>query len=420
MTKGKKTIAFLGRKRHKSDVGYGLPLILAVTLHALVVGLSVISLPSQDDTPESSSIVQATLVSTETFTDQAQQPFEQPTADVPEESQKTTLPDPGPTAQDIATEQAEAQRQREAEAEAQRQREAEAQRQREAEAEAQRQREAEAEAQRQREAEAEAQRQREAEAQRQREAEAQRQREAEAEAQRQREAEAEAQRQREAEAEAQRQREAEAEAQRQREAEAEAQRQREAEAEAQRQRESEAQRQRQREAEAEAQRQREAEAQRQREAEAEAQRQREAEAQRLREAEEARRAAELAERARQAEQAQNSFTNIVKNLVEQAWIIPPGASNNAAVTLNIRLGPSGEVLATSVVSSSGDGSFDRSAQQAVEQAAPFSELRDVPAEFQRNLRQFNLRFTPGMFADVNVKTNRDVAGFVSVEQHSVC
>ncbi|MGM0616185.1 MAG: cell envelope integrity protein TolA, partial [Pseudomonadota bacterium] len=118
MTEGKKTIALLGRKRHKSDVGYGLPLILAVMLHALVVGLSVISLPSQDDTPESSSIVQATLVSTETFTDQAQQPFEQPTADVPEESQETTLPDPGPTAQDIATEQAEA------EAEAQRQQEA--------------------------------------------------------------------------------------------------------------------------------------------------------------------------------------------------------------------------------------------------------------------------------------------------------
>jgi len=228
-----------GRRRNKADVGYGLPLILAVMLHALVIGLSVISLPSEEDTPESSSIVQATLVSTETFTDQAQQPFEQPTADVPEESQETTLPDPGPTAQDIATEQAVA----------------------------------------------------------------------------------------------------------------------------------------------------EAEAQRQREAEAEAQRQREAE--------EARRAAEAAANARQAEQASNAFINVVRNAVEQSWIIPPSARDNMAVTLTVRLGPSGELLATSVASSSGDGSFDRSAQQAVEQAAPFSELRDVPAEFQRNLRQFNLRFTPG-------------------------
>ena len=248
MTEGKITKAPFGRQFNRNEVGYGWPLLLAIMLHALVVGLSIISLPSQDNTPEPSSIVQATLVSTETFTDQAQQPIEQPTTDVPEESQETTLPDPGPSIQDtdLASEQAEAQRQREAEAEA--------------------------------------------------------------------------------------------------------------------------------------------EAQRQREAEAEAQRQREAEA---------RRAAELAERARQAEQAQNSFTNIVKNLVEQAWIIPPSSSNNASVVLNIRLGPSGEVLATSVVSSTGDGNFDRSAQQAVEHAAPFRELRDVPAEFQRNLRQFNLRFTPG-------------------------
>ncbi|MFO7909555.1 MAG: cell envelope integrity protein TolA, partial [Halomonas sp.] len=155
----------------------------------------------------------------------------------------------------------------------------------------------------------------------------------------------------------------------------------------------------QREAEEEAQRQREAEeeAQRQREAEEEARRQREAEeeAQRQREAEEARRAAEAAANARQAEQASNAFINIVRSAVEQSWIIPSNARDSLTVTLTVRLGPSGEVLATSVASTSGDESFDRSAQQAVEQAAPFSELRDVPAEFQRNLRQFNLRFTPG-------------------------
>ena len=146
-----------------------------------------------------------------------------------------------------------------------------------------------------------------------------------------------------------------------------------------------------------------------RQLEAEEQRAREAEAQKQREAEE-RRAAEAAEaamqrqlageaeasaNAQQAQQAANSFINIVRRAVEQAWVIPPGASNAMSATIQVRLGPSGELLATSVASSSGDSAFDRSAMQAVEHAAPFGELRDLSAEQQRTLRQFNLRFTPG-------------------------
>src|SRR5690625_4737625 len=54
-------------------VGYAMPTLLAVGLHLLVLIISVISLPlRQADEPESTSIVQATLVSTETTTDQAQ------------------------------------------------------------------------------------------------------------------------------------------------------------------------------------------------------------------------------------------------------------------------------------------------------------------------------------------------------------
>ena len=105
--------------------------------------------------------------------------------------------------------------------------------------------------------------------------------------------------------------------------------------------------------------------------------------------------AQAAAAAQQAEQAANSFLTIVKRAVEQAWIIPSDASDSMSATLEVRLGPSGEVLTTSVVSSSGDGNFDRSAMQAIEHAAPFVELRELPAGQQRNLRQFNLRFTPG-------------------------
>ncbi|EGP18476.1 cell envelope integrity protein TolA [Halomonas sp. TD01] len=309
--------------RDPQDVGYTWPTVLAVAVHLLVVFFSLVSLPSSTAEPDSSSIVQATLVSTETFTDQAQQATEQQAA-----LNSSTEPDEAEPAPEPDTSEQEALQQQAAEAAARE--------------------EAEARAEEQARELQEAQAQAEAEAQR-REEEAQRLAE-----QQEVEAQAREDAQREAEAEAQRQREAEAEAQRQREAEAEAQRQREAEAEAQRQREAEAARQRQLEGEAQA-----------------------------------------AANAQQAQQAANSFINIVRRAVEQAWLIPAGASDTMSATIQVRLGPSGEVLLTTIASSSGDSAFDRSAMQAVEHAAPFSELRDLPAEQQRNLRQFNLRFTPG-------------------------
>ncbi|OUE38538.1 protein TolA, partial [Billgrantia desiderata SP1] len=143
--------------------------------------------------------------------------------------------------------------------------------------------------------------------------------------------------------------------------------------------------------------------------EEEARRQREAEEQRRRE-EEARRAAEAASQgldraiegesdavanARQAQEAANSFINLVRRAVEQAWVIPPGAGGGLAATVQVQLGPSGELFGATITQSSGDSSFDRSALQAVEAAAPFGELRQLPPAAQRDFRQFNLRFTPG-------------------------
>lgn len=183
------------------------------------------------------------------------------------------------------------------------------------------------------------------------------------------------------------------EAQREREA---AEQQRREEAEAERQREAEERRLLEEEA---AQRQREVEAQRQREVEE--QQRREAEAERQRQAAEAAEAAmqrqlageaEAAANTQQAEQAFNSFINIVRRRVEQKWTKPDSASDSMRAALHVRLGPSGEVLAVSIVTASGDSAFDRSAMQAVERAAPFGELRDLPAAQQRNARQFNLRF----------------------------
>ncbi|PMR78939.1 cell envelope integrity protein TolA, partial [Halomonas urumqiensis] len=188
-------------------------------------------------------------------------------------------------------------------------------------------------------------------------------------------AEAEAERQRQAEAEA------EAERQRQAEAEAEAERQRQAEEEA------EAERQRQAEAEAEAERQRQAEEEARRAAEAA---EAEAEIQRILEGER-----EAAANARQGQEAANNFITLVRRAVEQAWAIPPNVPEGASTEINVRLGPSGELFSANIVQGSGNSAFDRSAVQAVEAAAPFAELRQLPAAVQRDYRQFNLRFRPG-------------------------
>ncbi|MGO1872430.1 MULTISPECIES: energy transducer TonB [Halomonadaceae] len=147
--------------------------------------------------------------------------------------------------------------------------------------------------------------------------------------------------------------------------------------------------------------QQEGEAPRLREEEEQQRREAEAERQRQRQAAEAAEAAMQRQLAGEAEAAaigqppaQNSFLNIVIRRVERNWARPDGASDSMRATLQVRLGPAGEVLATSIVTSSGDSAFDRSAIQAVERAAPFGELRALPADQQRNLRQFNLLFTP--------------------------
>lgn len=337
--------------RHSRRVGYGLPLLLAIALHLGLLVVSVIRFPSAEREPPNQAIVQATLVRAETATDRAQQA--DPTQAV------------------------------------------EAARQAEEEAARRQQAEREAEADRQRQADAE----REAALAEEREKARQAAEEAAAEAARRAEA-AERQAALREQQEAERRRQ-EAEARRQREAEE--RRRREAEAERQRQAEEEARRQR----EAEERRRREAEARRQ--AEEEARRQREAEAQRRQE-EAARRAAEAAQQsldraiageaeavanARQAQEAANGFINLVRRAVEQAWVIPPNVRDGATAEVAVRLGPSGELFAARIGRSSGDGAFDRSALQAVESAAPFSELRELPASVQRQYREFNLRFRPG-------------------------
>jgi len=199
-------------------------------------------------------------------------------------------------------------------------------------------------------------------------------------------------------AEAQRRREEQAREQQRREAEAEQARQEAARAE---QREAERQaalreeqlREQRRLEELRQQELRDAEQRRQRElAEAEQRRQREA-AERARQAEEA--AAAAAEAARNEFELVQSATGLIQQLVQDHWSRPPSARNGMRAVIQIRMLPTGELLDATITQSSGDPAFDRSAENAVYRAAPFSELQDLPINvFNANFRSLSLIFEP--------------------------
>jgi len=167
-----------------------------------------------------------------------------------------------------------------------------------------------------------------------------------------------------------------------------------------------AQEQRQARERAEAESRRQADLERQRQASAEAERQRQAEEARRREAEQARqreqqRLAEQAAREAQASQVASEnlvvaeYAAIIRRVISQNWQIPPSARNGMSATVSLRLVPTGEVVSSSILQSSGDAAFDRSVLQAVERADRFPELQDLDnSVFERNFRNFTLVFRP--------------------------
>ncbi len=94
----------------------------------------------------------------------------------------------------------------------------------------------------------------------------------------------------------------------------------------------------------------------------------------------------------QAQITQTYFQGIRSKIVAN-WSRPASARNGMQATLRVELVPTGEVAGVSLVQSSGDAAFDRSAEAAVRKAGRF----DVPREsaiFERRFRRFNLQFNP--------------------------
>ena len=96
-----------------------------------------------------------------------------------------------------------------------------------------------------------------------------------------------------------------------------------------------------------------------------------------------------------AEEMSASYAALIRATVENYWSAPPSARNGMEALLSIQLVPTGEVVSVSVLRSSGSAAFDRSALNAVEKAASFPELRNLPRrEFERTFRRFQLLFRP--------------------------
>lgn len=90
-----------------------------------------------------------------------------------------------------------------------------------------------------------------------------------------------------------------------------------------------------------------------------------------------------------------TYTDAIAAAIEDNWSRPPSARRGMEVILRLQLIPTGEVVAVSVLKSSGDEAFDRSAINAVHKAARFPEVAQAPPKvFESHLRSLQLKFNP--------------------------
>ena len=85
----------------------------------------------------------------------------------------------------------------------------------------------------------------------------------------------------------------------------------------------------------------------------------------------------------------------IRASVINRWTRPPSARNDMVSILSIQLVPTGEVVGVSVLQSSGNTAFDRSAMTAVERTGRFPEVAKLDNRtFEANFRRFQLIFKP--------------------------
>ncbi len=93
------------------------------------------------------------------------------------------------------------------------------------------------------------------------------------------------------------------------------------------------------------------------------------------------------------EMVARSYQLGIYQLVVANWSRPPSARNGMQARLMVELIPTGEVIGVTIVESSGNSAFDRSAETAVRKARTF-EVPIESAVFERYFRRFSLLFRP--------------------------
>ena len=105
-------------------------------------------------------------------------------------------------------------------------------------------------------------------------------------------------------------------------------------------------------------------------------------------------AEELADlRDAEADSETMTYAAAIRQAIVEAWSRPPSARLGMEARLRVDLVPSGDLLAVTILESSGNSAFDRSAEVAVRKVGRF----DVPKEsrlFEKNFRRFTLLFKP--------------------------
>ncbi len=105
-------------------------------------------------------------------------------------------------------------------------------------------------------------------------------------------------------------------------------------------------------------------------------------------------ASELAEIEAEADEAvAQSYRQGIYQAVVANWSRPPSARNRMEAKLLVELVPTGDVVAVTVLESSGNSAFDRSAEAAVRKARRF-EVPKEPDIFEDHFRRFTLLFRP--------------------------
>ena len=88
-----------------------------------------------------------------------------------------------------------------------------------------------------------------------------------------------------------------------------------------------------------------------------------------------------------------SYVAGIYQAVVRNWSRPPSARNDMQAELLVELIPTGEVVSVTLVASSGNTAFDRSAEAAVRKARRFQVPNDIGL-FEARFRQFTLLFKP--------------------------